>query len=279
MTSISYLGPPGTWSEVAARCFVKGATLIPKSSFRELIDDTINWKSDLCVVPLENSVEGPVTQVLDMLLDSNIRIMSEKIIRIRHCLLSDSSEINVIYSHPQAISQCRNTLTRLYPGASLLPVNSTASKAQEAAKERGVAVVGTPNLSSMYKLKIINHNVCDFDPNLTRFVMLGRDDAGKSGSDKTTMSFLLKDYGPGSLVRALSLFSTRNINLSMVFSRPEKHNPGIYRFFIDAFGHTSDPELSEAIEELRAICSELTVLGSYKRSDWENPESCEDSYK
>jgi|ACXJ01.1.fsa_nt_gi Prephenate dehydratase len=274
MTKISCLGPSGTWSEIAARCYDSKAEPILVKSFREAVSACEDNRTDLCVLPLENSVEGPVSYAMDLLLDSSLQIVAERILPIRHALLSASNLIRRVYSHPQAIAQCRSTLMRLYPDAEIVELNSTSEGAKLALSEHGSAVIGSPSMSRIYGLSIVRDNVCDYEQNLTRFVVLGKDPHLKLAANKTTISFLLKSDGPGALVQALSIFSRKGINLSMVFSRPEKKNPGIYRFFIDAQRELEDPDMSASILELTALSAEVTVKGTYPGSSWKNPDLC-----
>lgn len=274
MTRISCLGPPGTWSEIAARCYDPASVPVPVKSFQDAISLCEEGTADLCILPLENSVEGPVSLVMDLLLDSKLQIIAERIIPIRHSLLSNSSEIRKIYSHPQAIAQCRTTVTKLYPSAEIVPLSSTSQGAILVSQENGSAVIGSPSMADLYGLKIIQNDLCDYTPNLTRFVVLGKRTEDSLVPNKTTISFLLLSDGPGSLVEALSIFSSKGINLSMVFSRPEKKNPGIYRFFIDAGKGRDDPDMMMAIQELSSISAEVTVKGTYVGSSWKAPDIC-----
>ncbi len=276
MKVISYLGPQGTWSELAARCFLKHGEYLPFPSFREAIESLQRPDVNYCILPVENSVEGPVPAVIDLLVDFSFNITGELIIPVRHALLALSEDIDIIYSHPQAIAQCRSTLSRLYTGIPLIPVESTSLKAKEASSKTGVAIIGSSSLAGKYGLRIINRDICDYRDNLTRFIVLGKENSVPTRNDKTTVTFVLKEDNSGSLVDALKCFSTRGISLSMVMSRPEKKNPGTYRFYIDAFGHLGEPNLSEAIHELATFSSELRVRGSYPRSSWKNPDKCPD---
>jgi chorismate mutase/prephenate dehydratase len=268
-TRVAYLGPRGTWSEIASEYLAPGAIKIPASSFAEVLEMTERGRTDSCVLPVENSVEGPVSSVIDLIVGSGINITGEAMISVRHMLLSNSEKIERIYSHPQAIAQCRNTIARLYPLALIYEASSTAEMAQKVRDEAGSAIIGSAQVSELYGLEIREPDVCDYSRNLTRFVMLSHGESAPTGNDKTSITFILKDNIAGSLVNALLPFSTRDINLSMVMSRPEKYNPGTYRFFLDVLGHSSDDSVSEAIEELSSQCSSIRILGSYPRSSWD----------
>ncbi|MEM3675666.1 MAG: prephenate dehydratase [Thermoplasmataceae archaeon] len=273
---IAYLGPAGTWSCVAASLASPESTGVPASSFQDVIRLTENGITDFGILPIENSVEGPVPEVLDMLLETQLVIISEHMICIRNALLSNSSSIKRIYSHHQAIAQCRNNIRRLFPDAEIAEVNSTAERAGSLSAEHGEAVIGSAYLARFYGLRVIAENLNDYPLNVTRFVILGRNGAMPTKRDKTSISFVLLNDGPGSLVRALSIFSNRGVNLSMVISRPEKKDPGVYRFFVDADMHALDPKSQPILNELKSLCREFTIKGSYPKADWNAPVGCMD---
>jgi chorismate mutase/prephenate dehydratase len=268
-TKVAYLGPRGTWSETAADYLAPGAAKVPGSSFAEVLEMAEAGITDSCVLPVENSVEGPVSSVIDLMVGSKIRITGEAIVSIRHMLLSNSEKIEKIYSHPQAIAQCRNTIMRLYPAARIYETTSTAEMAQKVKDETGSAIIGSSRISELYGLAVRLSDVCDYSRNLTRFLLLSRGETVATGRDKTSITFILKENVAGSLVNALLPFSTRNINLSMVMSRPDKYNPGTYRFLFDVHGHSSDEPIKDAIAELACQCSSIKIIGSYPRSSWD----------
>ncbi|MCL4307113.1 MAG: prephenate dehydratase [Candidatus Thermoplasmatota archaeon] len=268
-TKVAYLGPRGTWSEIASEYLAPGAIKVPGSSFAEVLEMAETGRTDSCVLPVENSVEGPVSSVIDLIVGSKINITGEAMVSVRHMLLSNSEKIERIYSHPQAIAQCRNTITRLYPHARIYETSSTAEMARKVKDEVGSAIIGSSRISELYGLGVKARDVCDYSRNLTRFVMLSRGETVSTGKDKTTITFVLKGNIAGSLVNALLPFSTRNINLSMVMSRPEKYNPGTYRFFLDVLGHSDDDSMKDAVSELSGQCSSIRILGCYPRSSWD----------
>lgn len=269
---VSYLGPEGSWSDLCSKLWFPDYSPVLCESFGEALEKAESGVSDICVIPVENSTEGPVTEVLDMLTDSHLNIVGERIMNIRHCLMSNSGEIRVVYSHPQAIAQCRKTIRKLYPGATVTPVSSTSERWKEAAGEKGVAIIGSPWISKKYGIKIMNSDVSDYPANLTRFIGLGDTFNQRNGRPKASISFSLPDDGPGSLVSALKPFSDRKINLSMVVSRPDKNLPGSYRFFIDCIEFSSAENLEEAIEEMKKVGAVVSLKGIYERSSWAEPD-------
>ena len=155
--TVSYLGPDGSWSEICSLVWFKGYARLPCRSFDEALDMVEVGKSDVCVIPVENSIEGPVTQVLDILSDSSLNIIGEKIMKIRHSLLSNSGEIKVVYSHPQAIAQCRKKLRAMLPGADIVPVSSTSEK-----WEKGMALENFYELDELRALHRITFHCISF---------------------------------------------------------------------------------------------------------------------
>ncbi|MDS0257376.1 prephenate dehydratase [Thermoplasmatales archaeon AK] len=271
---IAYLGPEGTWSWHAARISYPGSSLVAAKSFTDAIMMVESDQADCCMLPVENSVEGPVPEVLDLLLSTPLLIIAEKMICIKNSLLSYSDHVKRIYSHHQALAQCRGKIRRYFPNAEVVEVNSTASMASSISAGSGDAIIGSRDLASLYGLKVIIENLNDYPVNVTRFITLGNAKIGRIGGNKTTISFLLTSDAPGSLVEALSLFARRGINLSMVISRPEKSDPGSYRFFIDAEGDISDPPMAEAMNGLKRLCRDITIKGSYPKASWKKPDGC-----
>ena len=272
MKKVSYLGPEGSWSDLCSKLWLPDYIPIPCKSIDEAIEKAETGSSDICVIPVENSTEGPVTQVLDMLSDSPLNIVDEKIMNIRHSLMSNSREIKMVYSHQQAIAQCRKTIRSLYPDAVVTPVSSTSERWMEAAGEKGVAIIGSPWISRKYGIKIINGDISDYRVNLTRFIGMGGPLIPVSGKSKASISFSLPKDGPGSLVSALKPLSERKINLSMVVSRPDKNRPGSYRFFIDCIEFSSVENLWDAIEEMKKMGAVVALKGIYERSSWADPD-------
>lgn len=272
MKKVSYLGPEGSWSDLCSKLWVPDYVSVPCKSMEEALEKAETGSSDICVIPVENSTEGPVPQVLDMLTDSPLNIVGERIMNIRHSLMSNSREIKIVYSHQQAIAQCRKTIRRLYPDAVVTPVSSTSEKWMEAAGEKGVAIIGSPWVSRKYGIKIINSDISDYPVNLTRFIGLGNSLIRGNGRSKASLSFSLPNDGPGSLVSALKPLSDRKINLSMVVSRPDKNSPGSYRFFIDCIEFPSVENLEEAVEEMKKMGAIVSLKGIYERSSWADPD-------
>ena len=270
--TVSYLGPSGSWSEICSLKWFSGYRGLPCGSFDEAFQMVLSGKSDVCVVPVENSIEGPVNQVLDILVDSDLNITGEKIMKIRHSLLSNSRDIKVVYSHPQAIAQCRKTLRTIFPDAKIVPVSSTSEKWAEASNHGGAAIIGSPELAKRYGITIVREDVCDYGFNLTRFISVGKSFYNDGGKPKASISFSIPNDRPGSLISVLKPLSDMEINMSMVVSRPDKKHAGSYRFFIDCYGFGTIENLHSIIEKMKEKGAIISIKGIYCKSSWETPD-------
>jgi chorismate mutase/prephenate dehydratase len=222
------------------------------------------------VVPVENSVEGSVSQTYDLLLQSFLKINGEVKIRVSHCLLAlpgtKSDDVRRVYSHPQALAQCHAFLESLQ--VIVEPTYDTAGSAR-LIKEKNLhdaAAIASERAASLYGLNILRRNIEDVPENHTRFFVIGKDDAERTGEDKTSIVFGTK-HTPGSLHKALGELATRGINLTRIESRPIRRRPWEYHFFVDFEGHRADPSCSEALQALSRSATFLKILGSYPRAD------------
>jgi len=267
--TVVYLGPPATHTHLAClEQFGSSVRALPRESIQEVFETVEREKANFGVVPIENSTEGVVNRTLDMFIDSEVKICGEVLTRISHDLLSQSGkpeDIEKIYSHPQALGQCRKWLNKNFPHAELAETVSTAKAAQMAAGDPKAAAVASSLASHLYGLKIIESRIEDYLHNYTRFLVLGRKIDEASGRDKTSLLFSISD-SPGSLYQVLRSFSEKSINLTKIESRPIKDKPWEYIFFLDFEGHTTDPTIQEAVSELKKNVLFLKFLGSYPRS-------------
>ncbi|MCS7233685.1 MAG: prephenate dehydratase [Synergistetes bacterium] len=258
---VCFLGPEGSFSHQAAiKLFSHYTELIPCKNFRELFDAVEGGKSNFSILPIDNSLAGPVGEVLDLLLERNVYIVGEKYEKIDICLLSNKNfeEIKEVYSHPHALEQCRNYLAEKLPNANIISVDST-SKAALLAKEKNEAALGSELLSKTYDLKIIDKSIQDRKNNYTRFIVISKE---PSEGDKTSLIFSVKNV-PGALHRALGPFAKREIDLTSIHSRPVKTKPWDYIFFMDFKGSLKDNKVKEALRELEEISTFIKILGSY----------------
>lgn len=266
---IAFFGPQATYTHLAAiKQFGLSADLVPVKSIADVFDEVERAEANYGVVPIENSTEGIVTHTLDMFVDSNLQVVAEVVLEISHFLLSKSGkteDIKKVYSHPQPIAQCRNWLAKNLPGTPVIETASTAVAAQMAASNPEVAAIASEFAASIYDLKIARKRIEDNVNNFTRFLVIGKKSPDRSGSDKTSVMFAVKDEA-GALYRMLEPFAKHNISLTKIESRPVKTRAWEYVFFIDMEGHISEPDVKEAIDELSKICLFVKVLGSYPRS-------------
>jgi chorismate mutase/prephenate dehydratase len=266
---IAFLGPQATFTHLACiQQFGLSAELVPVKSIADVFEEVERGEANYGVVPIENSTEGIITHTLDMFVDSNLQIVAEVMLEISHSLLSKSGrmeDIRKVFSHPQAIAQCRNWLGKNLPNIPLIDTASTALAAQMVADDPEGAAIASEFAANIYDLKIVKKRIEDNVNNFTRFLVIGKKSPERSGSDKTSVMFAVKDEA-GALYRMLEPFSKHNINLTKIESRPIKTRAWEYIFFLDMEGHISEPHVKEAIDELSKICLFVKVLGSYPRS-------------
>ena len=264
---VAYLGPQGSFSNQAAfRKFGASSEFFPVSSVEDVFEEVHGKRADFGIVPVENSVEGSVGDVLDMLLEWDLSISAECFERIEHFLLSlsgDIKEVKTVASHPQALGQCRKWIAANLYGVKLLETSSTAAAAKLAARDNEVAAIASEFSGTIYDLKTVQSYIEDSPRNTTRFVIVGREKPPPSGEDKTSIAFSVKDE-PGALYRAFFLpFSESNINLTKIESRPLRDGQWEYVFFVDFSGHREEDAVKYALEKVEANCVFLKVLGSY----------------
>lgn len=267
---VAFLGPEGTFSHLAAlRRFGNSALYLPQVSIDDVFAEVEKGAADVGITPVENSSEGAVSATMDQFIDSNLLICGEIFSKIRHVLMSKEEtleSISVVYSHTQALNQCRNWLRVNLPAASLMPESSTAEAARIALTRSGAAAIGNEVTATQHDLKILASDIQDSLSNTTRFLLLGKNKSAPTGSDRTSMVFAAP-HVPGSLHRALEHFAKRSVNLTRIESRPMKNKNWEYFFFVDIEGHQESRMVKEAIESLRLEVDFLKILGSYPIGD------------
>jgi len=266
---VAFLGPQATFTHVAAmQQFGFSAQLVPQKSIPAVFDEVLRGRAHYGVVPVENSNEGVVSHTLDMFMESDLKINAEVLLGISHDLLSRSgrlADVRKVVSHPQALAQCRKWLEENLPDVPLVDVASTALAAQLASEDEAAAAVASEMAATLYGLQVVKPKIEDNPNNFTRFLVIGKKTPGRSGRDKTTIMFSVKDE-PGILYRMLEPFSKHGINLSKIESRPMKKKAWEYIFFLDMEGHVEEDNVHGAVEELKGYCQFLKVLGSYPRA-------------
>jgi len=270
MARIGYLGPKGTFSHEAMKKYIGQQPYI-SVDYPSIPDIFAALQKDLldeAILPIENSIEGAVSATMDLISqDSELKIKAEVVIPVREHLLApkgtDISQIRYVVSHPQPLGQCRMFLAEKLPHALTRVSGSTAAAAQEAASGSGdTAAIGSRTAAEVYGLEIIAEDIQDADNNLTRFIVLGKTDAQRTGNDKTSLLFSTEDK-PGSLYRILDIFNLWDINMTRIESRPAKNRLGRYIFFVDVLGHREDEDLRDALTMVKRKTSFLKILGSY----------------
>ena len=272
-TRIAYLGPIGTYTEEAALKYDPQADLQPFPTIAAVGLAVSSGVTEQGVVPIENSLEGSVTFTLDLLISqTGLSIYNEIVLPIQHYLMAKpgtrAPDVQVIYSHPQALGQCRDFLERCFPEAARTASLSTITAVTDMQGSSVPAAAISPRRAAdLHDVEIIAQGIQDNPNNVTRFAVLNKSDHASTGRDKTSICFSFKSDAPGSLYGALGEFAQRNINLAKIESRPTKESLGQYIFLIDCEGHREDTLVKEAIEALSSNVTLLKVLGSYPRWD------------
>jgi chorismate mutase/prephenate dehydratase len=265
---VAYLGPEGTFSLLAARhLFGLQARYRDCATIEGVFEAVSSGDATYGVVPFENSTEGAVSMTSDALLEGDLKIRQEYVLPIAHCLLSRApaiSQISTVYSHPQALAQCRIWLAKHVPRAQVVQTTSTTAAAREAQADDRSAAIGADIAAEIHNLPILRANIQDRPENATRFVVLAHGDAPPSGSDRTTIAFGVADE-KGALRRVLSVFEDADVNLTRIQSRPNRNRAWHYLFLVDVEGHRQDPALARALRSVAKHTDFVKVIGSYPR--------------
>jgi prephenate dehydratase len=269
MLKASFQGERGAYSEAAASHFFKdNLETIPYPTFYDVLESTEKGRTDYSVLPIENSLEGSVGESYDLLLSTSLNVVGEIYYRIQHCLLGfdELKKIDTVYSHPQALGQCRRFIQehKLKP----IPTYDTAGsvKILLEIKNKNAACIASKTAAEIYKVPIIQENIEDNANNYTRFLILAKQKHQKTEKDKTSIIFSIKHI-PGALYRILEKFNSNKINLTKIESRPTKSTPWEYNFYVDFEGHESEPHIGDVLTRIKDETIFLKVLGSYPRAE------------
>jgi chorismate mutase/prephenate dehydratase len=267
---IAYQGEPGAYSESAVYAFFgHSVKAVPCKGFSDVFKNVETDKTEFGVVPIENSIEGSVNQVYDLFLMYDHKVCGEIVLKIDNCLIANQEtkpeDIKIIYSHPQALAQCRSFLES--QNCEVISTYDTAGSVKMIKERRMLnsGAVAGEKAAGIYGMKIVARNISDTPNNLTRFFVLAKNDAAPSGNDKTSVIFSAKHI-PGALYQILGEFAGRGINLTKIESRPTKRQPWEYNFYLDFEGHRTEKRCSEALEGLRSKTVFVKVLGSYPKA-------------
>ncbi|HWV25140.1 MAG TPA: prephenate dehydratase [Thermomicrobiales bacterium] len=271
--AVAYLGPRGTYSEEAAIMFAgDDAELIPCSGFPAVVAAVESGAATAGMLPVENSIEGPVTGSLDLLIhETDLKLCYEVVVPIRHVLVAKEGvrleEIRTVMSHPQALAQCREFLERELPDAEQVAWMSTGGAIETVAtgEDRTVAAIGPRRSQQLYGGEVIAEDIQDARMNLTRFMAFSHEDAEPTGDDITLMFLKTDKDEPGSLFRVLEPLAREHIQLTNLITRPTKGWLGEYVFVVYFQGHRKDPVVARALDGVRKVADEVRVIGSCPR--------------
>ncbi len=267
---VAFQGELGAYSEEAAVSFFgAGVQVKPCERLEDVFRAVEQDEAQFGIAPIENSLEGSISKTYDLLLDSSLKVCGEIELKVSHCLIANPGatldSIKRIYSHPQALGQCRAFIKHL--NCELIPTYDTAGSVKMIKEKKitdGAAIAST-RAAEIYRMKIINCGIEDNPNNFTRFFILAKEDAPPSGNDKTSVVFSVK-HKPGALFSFLEELAVKNINLTKIESRPTRQKPWEYNFYLDFEGHREDRVPREALEKLQDYAIFIKVLGSYPRA-------------
>lgn len=266
---LAYLGPEATFSHLAGvKYFGHSAIYRPMETIEDIFEETERGRVRYGIVPVENSIEGSVTSVLDSFMKYKVKICGEVNLEISHNLVNFSGnkeDIKLVVSHSQPLAQCRQWLKKNFQDVPCQGVFSTGLAARMAAKDHTLAAIASSLAVKTYNLQVVASGIEDYSGNITRFLLIGRKSPLKSGRDKTSLLLGLLDR-PGVLNDALTILADRKINLTKIESRPVKGEPGKYLFFIDMLGHMEEKMIGDGCRNLQKVCSNFEWLGSYPLS-------------
>lgn len=266
---IAYLGPAGTYTHAAAiKHFGSAVHLLPQPGIDEVIREVEVRGAHFGVVPIENSLEGPVNQTHDALQASSLALCGEVVLPIQHQLLglaAEPSGLRRVYAHSQALAQCRHWLDGHCPQAERIPASSNAEAARRVRDEADAAAIASRAAAELYGVPVMVPNIADRSDNTTRFLVVGEVAVARTGDDVTSLVFATPNRA-GALCDVLRAFADGGISMSRIQSRPLRQGNWEYLFFVDILGHRDDPPVARALDALQGLTSQCRVLGSYPRA-------------
>ena len=269
VVSVAFLGPRDTFSHMAAlSVFGATADYRPLPSFTDIFTEVERGRIDYGVVPVESSMGGAVSDILDLFITSDLNIINEVLIHVTQNLLAKCplEQVQRVYSKDNALIQCRGWLRANLPRAELIEVASTSEAARRAAEEPTAAAIASALAAETYHLDILAAGIEDAPHNYTRFFVVGRQKTRPTGHDKTAILLSIKDR-PGALYHLLLPFYEAGVNLTRIESRPSKQKAWEYVFFIDFLGHVEDPNIKQTLDIITERANMFKVLGSFPSSD------------
>jgi prephenate dehydratase len=275
---VAFQGERGAYGEMATLQYFPDVKLLPLKSFQDVFDAAETGKVEYIVVPLENSIEGSINEIYDLLLQTKMNVVGEIYQRVRHCLIANrgTKMIRYVHSHPQALAQCRAYLQN--KGLKPMPTYDTAGAAKMIKENKMVdsAAIASKRAAELYDMEILDEGIEDRKNNYTRFFVLSpkKKKSGKSDphdiggyNHKTSIIFSVR-HVPGALFGILGEFAIRKINLTKIESRPTKETPWEYNFYVDFEGHLQNKAVCEALLSIKPKTSYIKILGSYKKAEF-----------
>lgn len=265
MIKVSFQGERGAYSEAAAISFFKETIeTFPLQTFSDVLEFTSLNKTDYSILPVENSLEGSVGESYDLLYLTDLNAIGEIYYKIEHCLISEGElkEIDTVYSHPQALGQCRNFLEK--NNMRTVPTYDTAGSVKiiKELNKKNIACIASRNASKIYDMPIIAEKISNKLDNYTRFLVLSKKTSTQSNNDKTSIIFSIK-HEPGSLFKIIENFHANNVNLTKIESRPASTSIWEYNFYVDFEGNASEAKISQMLKNIQNDTIHLKILGSY----------------
>ena len=265
---VAFQGESGAYSEIVTMKYFPDEEIIPMKTFHDIFRDLESGEVDFAIIPIENSIEGSVNEAYDLLLRSNLGVYGEIHQRISHCLIINQNSdlaIKSVYSHPQALAQCRRYVQQRRMES--IPTYDTAGAVRLIKDNRimDAGAIASERAAKLYDMKIIDHGIEDEKSNYTRFFVLSKKKISTqpTGHDATSIIFSI-NHLPGALFSILAEFAKRNINLTRIESRPTKEMPWEYNFYVDIEGHSSNGSIREALGLIEKKTNFFKILGSYK---------------
>lgn len=271
MARVAFQGERGAYGEMATLQYFSKAALMPKKSFQDVFDVAENGDADYIVVPVENSIEGSVNEIYDLLLQTRMEVIGEVYQRVMHCLISNrgAKKIKYVHSHPQALAQCRGYLQK--KKLESVPAYDTAGAVKMIKENKMLdsAAIASKRAAELYDMEILDEGIEDRKNNYTRFLVLSAKKAEYDAKShyKTSMIFSVK-HVPGALFGIVGEFAIRRINLTKIESRPTKDTPWEYNFYVDFEGYAQDKIVKEALRSIKPKTSYVKILGSYKKAEF-----------
>ncbi|MBC2704365.1 prephenate dehydratase [Desulfobacula sp.] len=264
--TISFLGPEASYTHIAALAHFKhSGKFVEQPNLYEIFREVEKKGSHFGVVPVENSIEGAVNHTLDLFADFDLHICAEHYEPVSHDLLSITGEpeqVGKIYSHPQALAQCKTWMNKKFAHAEIFETSSTSKAALLAAGDKRIAAIASRQAAHIYGLQTVESKIEDYSGNITRFLIIGKDMPEQTGNDKTSIMFATS-HVPGALFKTLEPVNKAGLNMLKLESRPTRHHDWSYYFFLDIEGHKLDKLVSHTIKEIKKYSLLLKVLGSY----------------